>query len=215
MDTTSTSNEMGGLERELLLEACLISEVKLQCIWAAYHLGLLRERIAESRRAAEEIPRTWDQYLFHHSMAFAEVQAFLVCAAIVDSIVSGGMPPRKGLPAINKRTRSELRRRLSLDPEFHVPGRAQRNGLIHIPERIIEWSRPVKMRADFATGIHPELTKEQLSQVLRALDFDTLEFAVVGERCRLTDIESALKTLGEAARAASKVITEELNAIAT
>lgn len=195
---------------ELFAQVSLIGEVRQQCEWAAYHFGSLRQNIAESTKRLGV--REFGEYQRYRSLAFADVQAFLTCAAIVDSIVSGsGLPPPKGLEPVSPETRKAIRHRLELPADFQVPGRVQRNGLIHIAERVLPWSRPDRMRGDFLTGIHPEMTEEQLAEVLRALDFETLRFAVLGESCELSQVASALTQLHLASGSAIGELLKEMH----
>jgi hypothetical protein len=198
------------LDPELLLQASLLTEIQLQCFWGMYHLTQLRDHIKKTREGPRP-PGGWNEFLYHRSLVFAEVQSFLTCAAIVDSIVSGGAPPPRGVVPVSPETRTAIRRRLGLGDEFEVPGRNQRNGLVHIAERIIPWARPGGMRGDFLTGIAKETTQAQLEGVLRALDFETLEFGVLGETCNLNEVESALRKLYDESERASGAVLDELS----
>lgn len=202
------------LDPELLAEACLLSEIELQCVLAIYHYGQIRENARLARDATTAGPGGRSDFTkmeYHKIIAFGEVQALLTCASIVDSIVTGrGPPPPKNIRPISRQTRNEIQRRLKLPADFAVPGRPQRNGLVHIAERILPWSQPGNVRGDLLTGIAPETTQAQLSQVLRALDFDTLKFAVLGEGCDLTEVGQSLIKLHSSAREAQDRILSEL-----
>ena len=207
MGGTTTEED---LDPELLLEACLVDEIRLQCDWGEYHFAQLRQQVKSCR--SHQRTKDFRDFIRDRSLAFAEVQAILTCAAAVDSIITGrGPPPPKGMTPVSDHTRAELKRRLELEQDFEIPGRARRNDLLHIAERILPWSKPGELRGDFLTGIHPKMPKEMLQPVLRALDFDTLEFAVRGEKCQLTLVEAALQRLRRATSKAAPQILRELD----
>lgn len=200
------------LDTETLIQLSLLSEIETQSRWALAHLQTVIERLDRLRQTSflGDNRRRWFR---DRDDAYSSVQAFLTCASIVDSIISGsGPPPPRGLERVSDTTRSSVREQLHLPPGFVVGGRVQRNSLVHIEERLVEWARPGGLRGDFGTISIDGQNPVALRQTLRALDPWTLKFAVVGETCNLREIEASLRNVGEAARIAHERILDRENA---
>ncbi len=199
-------------DAETLLQACLLSEIRDQCVWAFYHFARMEENIAESKSSPP--PSDTDsaaRWLLCRSLVYAEAQAFLTCVAIVDGVIEGGVPPPRGIERHSGETRRSLRQRLDLADDFKMPGRRQRNGLIHIAERIIPWSKPGRMRGDFYTGDIRTVPRNLAEQTLRALDFDTLRLAVLGDDCDLREVRRSLERVFAGTSRAQDAIGKELD----
>ncbi len=200
------------LDTDTLVELCILGEIARQCAWAIPHLDALRARLPELTRKRHTY-RELTGRRGHEEAAFREVQAFLTCASIADSLLTGRGPPRpRGLEGVTDAQRDTIRSELALPRDFVIGGRPQRNGLVHIEERVVPWSRPGNMRGDFFIATLSGQSETGLKQVLRALDPETLEFALLGEKCNLQEVEDSLIRLGAAAANAINRILTRVNA---
>jgi len=149
----------------------------------------------------------------HKYAIFREAQAFLTCAGIAESLLTGvGPPSPRGLERITDERRASIRAKLHLPAEFTIAGRPQRNALLHIEERLVSWSKSGGLRGDFFTSptVIPDVPAAVM--ILRAFGEQGLEFSIIGEKCKLSDVETSLRQLGRAAEIAVTRIIEEWNA---
>jgi hypothetical protein len=198
------------LDADTLVELSVLSEMELQCEWALQHLRILKEH-ASKLQMKRVSRRGRDRMFAERTAVFREIQSILTCAGIADSLLTGKGPPRpRGLEGVSDAQRASIRAKLNLPLDFVIPGRPQRNALIHIEERRVPWSRPGNMRGDMATAPTRIPDHPGNRQTLRAFSVNPLEFLVLGERCSLDDVEASLQLLGRAAnRAADGIFAAE------
>jgi hypothetical protein len=201
------------LDAETLVTLSVLGEIEHQCAWALGQLAVVRNRLPKVQGGpmiTEADRKAWFRARFE---LFGAIQAYLTCAGIADSLLTGkGPPPPRGRLGLSEEQRQRIQGHLRLPDGFEIGGRPQRNSLVHIEERLIPWSRPGGMRGDFAVLSIDRQHPEVLAQTLRVLDPSTLDFAVVGERCNLTEVEQSLRDLLTSAVAAHTRILDEVNA---
>ncbi len=201
-----------ALDAATLVELSVLSAIELQCEWAVEHLRILKGH-AGKLQMKRGTRQEWNRMFAERSAVFREIQSVLTCAAITDSLLTGKGPPRpKGLEGVSKAQRASIRAKLNLPPDFVIPGRPQRNALIHIEERRVPWSRPGSMRGDMMTSPTRIPDHPGNRQTLRAFSVNPLEFQILGERCNLDDLEASLQLLRHAANRAADGVLAEGNA---
>lgn len=198
------------IDARTLVILSVLGEIENQCGWGLMQMEVLRSRIPGlTRDITKEKWKKWERNRFE---LFGAIQAFLTCAGIVDSLVTGRGPPRpKGLVGVSDEERYQIRRELRIGEDFEVGGRPQRNSLVHIEERLVPWSRPGGLRGDFGVFRISTQNSTALSQTMRAFDRETFQFGVVGQVCSLRDIELSLVKLLKKATAAHNRILSEIN----
>ena len=201
------------LDADTLVMLSVLGEMELQCTWAQAHLESAKANLDEM--FAVKIPparNVWKRRQYK-SAVFREIQAFLTCAAIANSLLTGKVAPRpKGLQGTTPAQRNTIRAELALPEGFRIEGGPQRNALIHIEERLIRWAKPGGLRGDFYVSPRefPVILGDQ--QPLRAVGKVPFEFAVLGERCSLAEMEASLDFLRQAAGATHHKILDSINA---